>query len=165
MSWGRIANTILECGKRADIKAHYELDNSFKGLPYKERDVSQEDIENLKVHFYHAPPSPEELEMVFVVSDTQDTFSPTGVFALDSMDNLWLLSYANIPYLWLSQAERETLPGNSSFVPRRGLPRTPPTGNHDIRHVAPQCDHVRRNLNPNNRHMEAVREESAHDSC
>ncbi len=109
MSWGRIANTILECGKRADIKAHYELDNSFKGLPYKERDVSQEDIENLKVHFYHVPPSPEELEMVFVVSDTQDTFSPTGVFALDSMDNLWLLSYANIPYLWLSQAEREEI--------------------------------------------------------
>ena len=30
MTWNRIASKILECGKRADIKAHYELDTASK---------------------------------------------------------------------------------------------------------------------------------------
>lgn len=106
MSWSRIAAKLLECGKRADIKAHYELDNSFKGLPYKEREISTEDLENLKAHFFHDPPKLEDIEMCFVVSDTQDTFSPTGVFALDCNDNLYLMEYANIPYLKLNPDER-----------------------------------------------------------
>ena len=109
MSWSRIAAKILECGKRADIKAHYELDNSFKGLPYHPRDIATEDMENLKVHFFHQPPRAEDIEMVFIVSDTQDLFSPTGVFALDCNDNLYLMHYENVPYLWLSQAEREEI--------------------------------------------------------
>ncbi len=109
MSWQYIAGKILECGKRADISAHFELDNSFKGLPYKEREVSGEDIESLKNHFYHEKPDPATIEFVFVVSDTQDLFSPTGVFALDCMDNLWLLEYSNIEYLWLTQDEREEI--------------------------------------------------------
>lgn len=106
MSWDRIAGKILECGKRADIKAHYELDNSFKGLPYKEREIATEDLENLKSHFFHDAPKLDEIEMCFVVSDTQDTFSPTGVFALDCNDNLYLMEYANIPYLKLNPDER-----------------------------------------------------------
>ena len=109
MTWHRIASKILECGKRSDIKSHYELDNSFKGLPYSPRKISKEDMENLKVHFYAIPPKLEDVEMVFAVSDTQDTFSPTGVFALDCRDNLYLLKYDNIPWLWLSQAEREDI--------------------------------------------------------
>ena len=109
MSWGRIAAKILECGKRADIGAHYELDNSFKGLPYRPRAIATEDMENLKHHFSHERPASSEVEMVFVVSDTQDLFSPTGVFALDCRDNLYLLRYGNLPHLWLSEAEREEL--------------------------------------------------------
>lgn len=109
MSWHHIASKILECGKRSDIKAHYELDNSYKGLPYSPRKISTEDLENLKIHFYHNLPPVEEIEMVFAVSDTQDLFSPTGIFALDCRDNLYLLKYDNIPYLWLSQAEREEI--------------------------------------------------------
>lgn len=109
MSWAVIAAKVLECGRRSDVKAHYELDNSFKGLPYKPREISTEDCQNLKAHFYHARPPASTVEMVFVVSDTQDTFSPTGVFALDASDNLWLLEYANIPHLWLGQEERERM--------------------------------------------------------
>ncbi len=118
MSWGRIAEKILECGKRADIRAHYELDNSFRGLPYREREIATEDIENLKVHFYHDRPPAAEIELVFVVSDTQDLFSPTGVFALDCCDNLWLLEYDNLTYLWLSPAEREEIARREGEVPR-----------------------------------------------
>ena len=109
MGWDVIAAKILECGRRSDVKAHYELDNSFKGLPYKPREISTEDCQNLKAHFYHARPPASTVEMVFVVSDTQDTFSPTGVFALDASDNLWLLEYENVPHLWLGQEERERM--------------------------------------------------------
>lgn len=111
MGWPRIAEKILECGKRSDIKSHYELDNSFKGLPYTPRTVSADDCRHLQEHFYRPDqlPQPEEIEMVFVVSDTQDDFSPTGVFALDVRDNLWLLDYANITHLSLAEDDRESI--------------------------------------------------------
>ena len=111
MSWTRIAEKILECGKRSDIKSHYELDNSFKGLPYSPRTISADDCRHLADHFYRPDqlPPASDIEMVFIVSDTQDDFSPTGVFALDVNDNLWLLEYANITHLWLTGADREAL--------------------------------------------------------
>ena len=111
MSWERIAEKILECGKRSDIKAHYELDNSYKGLPYQPREISADDCRHLKEHFYRQDQLPQanEIEMVFIVSDTQDDFSPTGVFALDIYDNLWLLQYDNITHLWLTEADRESI--------------------------------------------------------
>ena len=111
MAWSKIAEKILECGKRSDVKAHYELDNSYKGLPYTPRTVSADDCRHLKEHFYRPDqlPPASEIEMVFVVSDTQDDFSPTGVFALDANDNLWLLEYANVTHLWLTGGDRESL--------------------------------------------------------
>ena len=104
-----LAAKICECGKRADIKAHYELDNSYRGLPYHARNLAKEDMEDLKPHLYLNAPKADDVEMVFLISDTQDTFSPTGVFALDRMDNLWLLEYENVTYLSLAQDEREAL--------------------------------------------------------
>lgn len=111
MSWPRIAEKILECGRRSDVKAHYELDNSWKGLPYSPREVSADDCRHLKEHMFRPDqlPPAEEIEMVFLISDTQDNFSPTGVFALDVHDNLWLLEYANVTHLWLSAGDREEL--------------------------------------------------------
>ncbi len=109
MDWYTIAAKILSCGKRADISAHKELDNSYKGLPYKEREIATEDLEELKQHFYHGLPPADKVELVFAVSDTQDTFSPTGIFALDCYDNLYLLKYDNLTYLWLNQNEREII--------------------------------------------------------
>lgn len=113
MSWSVLASKILECGKRADIKAHYELDNSYRGLPYSPRRISRDELENIKDHLYHNPPKPEDVEMVFAVSDTQDLFSPTGIFALDVRDNLYLLEYKNIDYLSLGAEERERFEMNS----------------------------------------------------
>ena len=111
LSWMKIAEKILECGKRSDIKAHYELDNSYKGLPYTPREISSDDCRHLKEHMYRPDqlPPADEIEMVFLVSDTQDDFSPTGVFALDVRDNLWLLQYGNVTHLWLTEDEREKL--------------------------------------------------------
>lgn len=111
MSWTRIAEKILECGKRSDVKSHYELDNSFKGLPYTPREVSADDCRHLKEHMYRPDqlPPPEDIELLFLVSDTQDDFSPTGLFALDIHDNLWLLRYGNITHLWLTADQKEDL--------------------------------------------------------
>ena len=111
MSWDHIAGKILECGKRSDIAMHYELDNSYKGLPYSPRKVSTEDVLFIKEHFFRDRPKSTDIEMVFVVSDTQDAFSPTGIFAVDKHDHLWLLDYANIDRLWVTEEERERLKG------------------------------------------------------
>lgn len=111
LSWAKIAEKILECGKRSDIKSHYELDNSYKGLPYTPREISADDCRHLKEHFYRKDqlPPADEIELLILVSDTQDDFSPTGLFALDVRDNLWLLRYENITHLWLSEGTREDL--------------------------------------------------------
>ena len=111
MSWTRISEKILECGKRSDIKSHYELDNSFKGLPYSPRKISADDCRHLKEHFYRPDqlPRADEIELVFMVSDTQDDFSPTGLFALDVRDNIWLIQYDNVTHLWLTGSFREDL--------------------------------------------------------
>lgn len=115
MSWAKIAEKILECGKRSDIKSHYELDNSYKGLPYSPREVSADDCRHLQEHFYRPDqlPPADEIEFLFLVSDTQDDFSPTGLFALDIHDNIWLLEYANITHLWLTEGDRESLERSS----------------------------------------------------
>lgn len=109
MSWSRIAEKILSSGKRSDPEALEEFDNSWRGLPYQQRKITAQDAEGIKAHFYSEPPKAEDVEMVFLVSDTQDTFSPTGVFALDVRDNVYLLEYSNIDYLLLDPSDRERL--------------------------------------------------------
>ena len=113
MSWQTIAAKILECGKHSDIPAHKTLDNSYKGLPYTPRRASTNETEILKRHYYIAPPDPDTIECVFMVSDTQDTFSPTGIFAYDRNSSIWLLDYADIPYIDLSEEEQSRI-GNTS---------------------------------------------------
>ena len=120
MSWESIAAKILECGKHADIAAHKTLDNSYKGLPYTPRRISTNEQEGLKQHMFIAPPDPDTIECVFMVSDTQDTFSPTGIFAYDTNSSVWLLDYSDIPYIDLSEEEKiriESDPSDPSEKP------------------------------------------------
>lgn len=105
--WYRIAEQILKSGRASTAGEHAELDNSWKGLPYRQRTVSEEEIKDLRVHEWPAAPDPAKIEFVFAVSDTQDTFSPTGIYAVDCRDNLYLLEYRNIPYLFLTAEDRE----------------------------------------------------------
>lgn len=109
MSWPTLAAKILESGKRADVRAHYELDNSLRGLPYRPRAIATEDGLKLKSHFFENRPPADTVEMVFAVSDTQDSFSPTGIFALDIYDNIFLIEYKNVEHLTLGEDERERL--------------------------------------------------------
>lgn len=109
MSWQAIAEKCLASGKRADVEALEEFDNSWRGLPFQVRKVTHEDIAGIKEHTYSSLPPEAEIEAVFVVSDTQDTFSPTGVFAFDVHDNIYLLEYCNVDYIALDPADRERI--------------------------------------------------------
>lgn len=109
MSWQVIANKCLASGKRADVEALEEFDNSWRGLPFRPRKVTHEDIAGIREHSYSSLPPSDEIEAVFIVSDTQDTFSPTGVFAFDIHDNIYLLEYCNVDYIALDPADRERI--------------------------------------------------------
>ena len=107
--WPAIAEQIVKSGRSSTAKEHMELDNSWRGLPYRERKVSAEELGDLRKHAWESLPEPADIELVFAVSDTQDTFNPTGIFALDVNDNLHLLEYRNVEYMYLDRAEREML--------------------------------------------------------
>lgn len=116
MNWLTIAEKCLASGKRADVEALEEFDNSWRGLPFSPRKVTHEDIAGIREHSYTQLPPDEEIEAVFIVSDTQDTFSPTGVFALDIRDNIYLLEYANVDYIALDPTDRERINQQRSSV-------------------------------------------------
>ena len=109
LSWTNIANAQLEAGKRNDIENQMTFDNSFKGLPWKQRQIVKQDIERLREHEWRDVEAPrqDQIEMVFVTADTQDDRSVVGVWAFDINDNLYLLKASQPQYLMLDQDERE----------------------------------------------------------
>ena len=109
MSWKRIAEKILESGKRSDKEALEEFDNSWRGLPYQQRKFSVQDNNTIKQHFFTDLPKKESIEFVFIVADTQDTFSPSGYFVYDKFDNIYLIDYKNFDYISLSEEDREKI--------------------------------------------------------
>lgn len=108
MSWDRIAEKILESGKRSDIEAHMQLDSSWRGLPYKRRQIVKEDFQKIKGHCWKIAeqPSLDNIQMVFMTADTQDNRSVVGVFGLDVNDNLYLLQACQPQYLTLKDQQR-----------------------------------------------------------
>lgn len=84
LNWKAIATAQLESGKRSDIEFQTTFDNSFRGLPYKRREIVKEDFERLKVHCWKTSeqPSLDNIEMIFLVADTQDNRSVVGIFRI-----------------------------------------------------------------------------------
>lgn len=108
LSWKSIANAQLEAGKKADIETQTTFDNSFRGLPFKRREVTKEDFEKLKVHCWsqHEAPSLSNVEMLFMTSDTQDNRSVVMVCALDVHDNLHVIESKEVEFLFLKDDQR-----------------------------------------------------------
>lgn len=108
LSWKNIANAQLEAGKKADIETQTTFDNSFRGLPFKRREVTKEDFEKLKVHCWsqHEAPSLSNVEMLFMTSDTQDNRSVVMVCALDVHDNLHVIESKEVEFLFLKDDQR-----------------------------------------------------------
>lgn len=111
MTWKRIADKILQSGKRADIQAHIQLDNSWRGLPYKRREVVKEDFQKIKQHCWKTKQAPtlQNVQIIFMTADTQQTKSVIGVFALDVNDNLHLIQTAEPEYITLSDEDRSVI--------------------------------------------------------
>ena len=128
LNWQFIANSQLEAGRKADVDTQINFDNSIRGLPFVPRPITTEDIEGLKGHCWHTSEAPrrEGIQMVFLTADTQDNRSVVGVWALDIMDNLYLLKTAQPIYLSLAEDQRERInlvaketahANNQQFVP------------------------------------------------
>lgn len=111
MTWKRIADKILQSGKRSDIQDHIQLDNSWRGLPYKRRQVVKEDFQKIKQHCWKAMQAPtlQNVQAVFMTADTQQSKSVVGVFALDVKDNLHLLQAKQVQYITLSDEDRNVI--------------------------------------------------------
>lgn len=111
LSWKVIANAQLQSGKRADIETQTTFDNSFRGLPYKRREVVKEDFQKIKQHCWKTKETPtlENVQIIFMTADTQETKSVVGVFALDVNDNLHLIQTAEPEYITLSDEDRSVI--------------------------------------------------------
>lgn len=108
LSWSEIANAQLEAGKTADISIQQNFDNSWRGLPYKPRKVSKDEITRLRDnHIWSTPPSLENVEMIFVTVDTMDDFFSYAVFAWDVNDNLYMLENGETQYMELADDKRK----------------------------------------------------------
>ena len=109
LSWQNIAQAQLEAGKRADVDAQITFDNSYRGLPYKRRQIVKQDLERLKDHQYKNSQQQlkkEDIQFVFVASDTMDEYFRYGVFASDIKDNIHVLQIGELKYLTLTEDER-----------------------------------------------------------
>lgn len=111
LNWQFIANSQLEAGRKADVDTQINFDNSIRGLPFIPRPITTEDIEGLRAHCWNTSEAPrrEGIQMIFLTADTQDNRSVVGVWALDIMDNLYLLQTAQPIYLSLAEDQRERI--------------------------------------------------------
>ncbi len=108
LSWSEIANAALEAGKTADLEIQKHFDNSIRGLPFKQRTVTKDEISKLRDnHIWTTPPSLENVEMIFVTSDTMDEFSAYAVWAWGCDDSLYLLECGELQYIELDEDKRK----------------------------------------------------------
>lgn len=109
LCWTNICQAQLEAGKRSDIDAHMTLDNSFKGLPYKRRQIVKEDLDKLKDHIYQHVDQQlktEQIQFIFGAVDSMDTYWRYGIFAADIHDNVHVIKIGEVKYLSLTDQER-----------------------------------------------------------
>ena len=110
LSWTNIANAQLQAGKRNDIETHITFDNSWRGLPYKRRQIVKQDMQRLKDHCYKNSferLKQEDIEFVFGAVDSMGSYWRYGIFASDTRDNIHVLKIGEVNYLSLTEEERE----------------------------------------------------------
>lgn len=110
LSWHSIADAQLEAGKTADISIQQNFDNSWRGLPYKPRQITKDEVSKLRDnHIWHSPPTLENVEMVFMTSDTMDDFSSYAVWAWGVDDSLYMLDCGEAQYIELTDEKRKDI--------------------------------------------------------
>lgn len=107
LSWSEIANAQLEAGKTADISIQQNFDNSWRGLPYKPRTITKDEISKLRDnHIWHNAPSIENVEMIFVTADVMDAYDSYAVWAWGVDDSLYMLDCGEVQYTELDPDKR-----------------------------------------------------------
>ena len=109
LCWANIATAQLEAGKRNDIQNQITFDNSFRGLPYKRRQIVKEDLERLKDHCYQNNSQklkPEDIEFVFAGIDSMRSYWRYAIMASDINDNIHVIQIGEVNYLTLTEDER-----------------------------------------------------------
>lgn len=73
--------------------------------------MTKEDFEKIRLHCWRTDESPsmKNIEMLFLVADTQDAFSVVGIFGLDVNSNLYLIESKRVEHLILTNEEREKI--------------------------------------------------------
>ena len=106
--WDNIAEVILRSGRTAELEDYISLDNSYKGLPYQERDYNAQGETALSKIQYKDIPQ-DDIEAVYLACDTQDAFSVLGRFALTRNNELYLIDIHRPRYMWLDDEERRII--------------------------------------------------------
>lgn len=107
LSWSEIANFALEAGKTADMEIQKQFDNSIRGLPYIQRTITKDEIAKLRDnHIWHVAPSLDNVEMIFVTSDTMDAFNSYAVYAWTTDDCLYMLKCGEVEFIELDADKR-----------------------------------------------------------
>lgn len=82
----------------------------IRGLPYKPRKISKDEITKLRDnHVWTIAPSLETVEMIFVTIDTMDDFFSYAVFAWDVNDSLYMIENGETQYMELDDEKREQI--------------------------------------------------------
>lgn len=109
MSWTKIATAQLESGKRNSRQVHITFDNSYRGLPYKQRVIQKDDVEKISQHFYRSPSQKlksENIQFVFGAVDSMGSYWRYAIFASDTRDNIHVIQIGEVNYLTLTEEDR-----------------------------------------------------------
>ena len=118
--WGNISDIQLSSGKTAELSDYVSFDNSIRGLPYMEREYNKQGESALSEHYYKPDElKKQEIEAIYLVADTQDTFSPCAVIAYTRNDNMFVLEMSRPRFLFLDDQERKVIDAENK---RNGKP-------------------------------------------
>ena len=92
LSWLSIAEAQLKSGRSGYMEDQILFDNSFRGLPFKQRKVTDSAVHEIRKHA-KSYEKIHGLEGVFVACDTQDDCVYYIVRAVDTKCNSYLLDY------------------------------------------------------------------------
>lgn len=110
LEWEYVANQQLAAGKSSDINTQQSFDNSIRGLPWKQRKVSKDEIAKLKeTHHCDFVLKKEDVEMIMVTADTMDEYIRYVVCAWDINDNMHILEIGECDAFDYSSDKRAAL--------------------------------------------------------
>ena len=106
-SWSIIADVQLSSGKGATLQDYVSWDNSYRGLPYQEREYNKQDESALSKHYYKPENlNADDIEAIIIAEDTQMTFLVYCVMALTKQNNYYVIDIGRLRYLWLDDDQR-----------------------------------------------------------